>query len=1211
MNEIRPSSCTEQEPLYFKISTMPSFLPYIDPPSRELTLKPTKGLRYATYDSPLSIPSVGTKQKPSEFQAYINTKQIYKKIFEWFDSWRPWQQKHLLAGLTERCSTSQLEFLATDLEPVFHRDFVASLKKRYPSAALRHQKPIKVGQLNRNFKDRLKHELKKNSSKGNTQHFGNIEVVIRGPSTEVTSAGGDSVPQCDEADNNESENVTEKVENTPQDGGDVNVESHTERQGTASTAIRYEDSREPSMERDARGRSKDTDGTDTDGEYKIPDDEKRLIRHLAAQHEAQSGSSDDEYLSDSSPVKGQTGALDAIAEKMVTSALDSVLHKEYEGSINSLAETMANSILQSAVDVVIHVNKYEDEEVERTMSRCSGKMSRSSSRMSQHKCVTVDEVQGLDEEIQGEQILLQDDNQEVDFSGEKVLTTQTTKDSIHKKQVKGTAKVTIAETASVTMFSTEDMPLIKSPPKCPLSQDSEELESRDSPLRPSPPSSSDSGKLRTRSVKSSNISTAEYFCADMWERLGPVQREVNTGSTRKLPELQEVYVPVQRSYKNFKWWVQQPPAGKVFVKAKRSKLSTKFKEQLEKVWEWMEVWQHHERLALLAELVKKCSPDVISSLAECLIQRLQDTADINMLPDHILINIFSFLTSKEIDEAGLVCRRWRYIADTAELWILKCKAMGAIEGVPNLTTIVMQSHADLTIDWRLAYGELKKMIHDMKGNLEARKQEGIPRIGGRFLPMIKNETRSVSAFSEGGEADLKYVTTHSMRKKQSRHRASSQGSGESDTFPYSDESNTEKFLSTPRKSLKHRRGSKSSKASKTKGKTGRDLKTPDESLDDLIGGEFAEMANKPLRKQMRRGGGDGDEDELALDIRPELHQATDIMGKCRSARNLKWQREAYLDLKNKQIQYAGLVKGVSRVRRLQGHMNDVLCVTFDRKRLFSGSMDRTIRLWDIRTGRSVHKLYGHKGGIWTICISDDRLYSGSWDTTIMVWDVISFKRIIVLSGHSDAVNCLKCRGCYLVSGSHDKTIRVWSTYSYSCERIIRGHKAGITCLEFDGRTIISGGADMRVYIHAVHSGECLRWFNGPSHPISCMAVQGDLLLCGTTGGVVYFWDKTSGECEAAVEAHQAPINGIDFHSGRFYTASDDAVIKEWDLITMTCVRSLHGHKGPVNDVKVSEDRVVTCSDDGNVRVWDVFTPPLLIGEKEEDTLQAELIDQRL
>ena len=50
----------------------------------------------------------------------------------------------------------------------------------------------------------------------------------------------------------------------------------------------------------------------------------------------------------------------------------------------------------------------------------------------------------------------------------------------------------------------------------------------------------------------------------------------------------------------------------------------------------------------------------------------------------------------------------------------------------------------------------------------------------------------------------------------------------------------------------------------------------------------------------------------------------------------------------------------------KGHLNAVICVEFDAFRLFTGSMDRSIRIWDIRSGRSIHKLYGHK-----VCIIPD------------------------------------------------------------------------------------------------------------------------------------------------------------------------------------------------------------------------------------------------
>ena len=63
----------------------------------------------------------------------------------------------------------------------------------------------------------------------------------------------------------------------------------------------------------------------------------------------------------------------------------------------------------------------------------------------------------------------------------------------------------------------------------------------------------------------------------------------------------------------------------------------------------------------------------------------------------------------------------------------------------------------------------------------------------------------------------------------------------------------------------------------------------------------------------------------------------------------------------------------------------VLSVTFDRKRLATGSQDKTIRLWSLKDGRCLQTLTGHSKGIWCIrFFSKNMLISGSYDHTIKV-----------------------------------------------------------------------------------------------------------------------------------------------------------------------------------------------------------------------------------
>ena len=74
------------------------------------------------------------------------------------------------------------------------------------------------------------------------------------------------------------------------------------------------------------------------------------------------------------------------------------------------------------------------------------------------------------------------------------------------------------------------------------------------------------------------------------------------------------------------------------------------------------------------------------------------------------------------------------------------------------------------------------------------------------------------------------------------------------------------------------------------------------------------------------------------------------------------------------------------MRTFEGHSGGISCVQFDGSRIVSGSHDKTIRVWNIKTNSkwSVLTLAGHSGEVRCLHLESggNRLVSGSTDATI-------------------------------------------------------------------------------------------------------------------------------------------------------------------------------------------------------------------------------------
>jgi WD40 repeat protein len=109
----------------------------------------------------------------------------------------------------------------------------------------------------------------------------------------------------------------------------------------------------------------------------------------------------------------------------------------------------------------------------------------------------------------------------------------------------------------------------------------------------------------------------------------------------------------------------------------------------------------------------------------------------------------------------------------------------------------------------------------------------------------------------------------------------------------------------------------------------------------------------------------------------------------------------------------------------------------DGRRIVSGSVDNSLRLWDAASGKPIGPpLQGHTNSVSSVAFSPDgrRIVSGSWVNSLRLWDAASGKPIgPPLQGHTNSVMSVAFSpdGRRIVSGSRDNSLRLWDAASGS------------------------------------------------------------------------------------------------------------------------------------------------------------------------------------
>ncbi|XP_013881946.1 kinesin-like protein KIF21A isoform X2 [Austrofundulus limnaeus] len=306
----------------------------------------------------------------------------------------------------------------------------------------------------------------------------------------------------------------------------------------------------------------------------------------------------------------------------------------------------------------------------------------------------------------------------------------------------------------------------------------------------------------------------------------------------------------------------------------------------------------------------------------------------------------------------------------------------------------------------------------------------------------------------------------------------------------------------------------------------------------------------------------------------------------------------------------------------EGHGKAVLCVDCTDDLLFTGSKDRTCKVWNLVTGQEIMSLAGHPNNVVSVRYSSSLVFTVS-TSYIKVWDIRDSAKCIKTLTSSGQVNvgdicasttsrtvtipagenqinqiALNPNGTVLYTAAGN-SVRVWDLRKFASTGKLMGHQGPVMCLTVDQSgnnqdLVITGSKDHYIKLFDVSEGSLgsispTHNFEPPHYDgIESLVVQGDIFFSGSRDNGIKKWDLDRKDLLQQVpNAHRDWVCALGLVPGSpaLLSGCRGGVLKLWHTDTLGALGELKGHESPINSITANSSHLFTASDDRTVKIW--------------------------
>jgi tricorn protease-like protein len=285
----------------------------------------------------------------------------------------------------------------------------------------------------------------------------------------------------------------------------------------------------------------------------------------------------------------------------------------------------------------------------------------------------------------------------------------------------------------------------------------------------------------------------------------------------------------------------------------------------------------------------------------------------------------------------------------------------------------------------------------------------------------------------------------------------------------------------------------------------------------------------------------------------------------------------------------------------QGHQNKIsdICFSPTSKSFATGSMDKTIKIWNLTSTEAVKTLSGHNGVVLSVNYSPDgkSIVSSAWDGSIKIWDVATgtlVKSIDNAHSFKSEYATYNKEGNTIVSAGID-SVKLWNASNFSLIKKFKAHKEDINFIRFsrDGKRFATCGWDKTIKLWSFPQCQLVKTFTGNMAAVNTVYFSSDdqFLISSSDDGEINVWEIETGNVMTISEDKIPMVNSICVCANNKYIAAStkDLKILLIDYFTESIVASISDSK-PISRLSFSPDGnyiAYSTEAENSVKIYDV------------------------